>query len=107
MNYNMNGMEKSANELFAMLKTMEAGMKKNKEVLRVNKTSSFKKKGKSKEKSTGASKTISQNKNKGGATKETECFNCKQKGHWKCNYKKYLADEKNSYSGKDIKVIQS
>ena len=77
----MNGMEKSANELFAMLKTMEAGMKKNKEVLMVNKTTSFKKKGKSKKKSTGAGKTVSQKKNKGGTTKETECFYCKQKGH--------------------------
>jgi hypothetical protein len=47
MNYIMNKMEKSANELFAMLKTAEAGMQKNKEVLMVNKTVSFKK-GKSK-----------------------------------------------------------
>jgi hypothetical protein len=39
-------MEKSANELFVMLKTAEAGMQKNKEVLMVNKTTSFKKKGK-------------------------------------------------------------
>ena len=45
MNYNMNGMEKSANELFAMLKTTEAGMQKNKIVLMVNKTTSLKKKG--------------------------------------------------------------
>ena len=77
MNYNMNGMEKSANELFAMLKTTEDGMQKNKEVLMVNKTTSFKKKGKSKKKSTGAGKTISQKKNKAGATKETKCFYCK------------------------------
>jgi hypothetical protein len=81
MNYNMNGMEKSANELFAMLKTAEAGMQKNKKLLMVNKTTSFKKKGKSKKKSTSDGKTVSQKKNKGGATKETECFYCKQKGH--------------------------
>jgi hypothetical protein len=106
MNYNMNGMEKSANKLFAMLKTAEAGMQKNKEVLMVNKTISFRK-GKSKKKSAGAGKTVPQKKNKGGATKETECFYCKQKDHWKCNYKKYLADKKNGSSGKGIKVIQS
>ena len=103
----MNGMDKSANELFAMLKTAEAGMQKNKEVLMVNKTVSFKKKGKSKKKSAGASKTVSQKKNKDGASKETECFYCKLKGHWKRNCKKYLADKKNGSSGKGIKVIQS
>ena len=105
MNYNMNGKEKSVNELFAMLKTTKAGMQKNKEVLMVNKTTSFKKKGKSKKKSTGAGKTVSQKKNKGGASKETECFYCKQKGHWKRNNKKYLADKKNGSSGKGIIII--
>jgi hypothetical protein len=87
MNYNMNGMEKSANELFAMLKTTEVGMQKNKEVLMVNKTISFMK-VKSTKKSVGADKTVPQKKNKGGATKDIECFYCKQKGHWKRNCKK-------------------
>jgi hypothetical protein len=59
MNYNMNGMEKSANELFAMLRTAEARMQKNKQVLMVNKTASFKKKGKSKKKYSGVGKTVS------------------------------------------------
>jgi hypothetical protein len=81
MNYNMNGMEKSANELFAMLKSTEVGMQKNKQVLMVNKTASFKKKGKSKKKSTGAGTTVSQKRNKDRATKEIVCFYCKQKGH--------------------------
>ena len=52
-------------------------MNKNKEVLMVKKITSFKKKGKSKKKSTGAGKTVSQKKNMGGATKKTECFYCK------------------------------
>jgi hypothetical protein len=43
----------------------------NKEVLMVNKAVSFKKKGKSKKKSVGDGKTISQKKDKCGATKET------------------------------------
>lgn len=67
MNYNMNVKDKSANQLFAMLETAKAGMQKNKQVLMVNKTTSFKKKGKSKKKSTGAGKTASQEKNKGRA----------------------------------------
>ena len=107
MNYNMNGMDKSAHELFAMLKTAEDGMQKNKTMLMVNKTTSFKKKGKSKKKkSTEAGKTESQKKNKGGATKESECFYYKQKGQWKRNCKKYLAAKKNGSSGKGIIVIQ-
>ena len=65
-----------------MLKTAEAGMQNNKDVLMVNKTTSFKRKGKSKKnKSTEAGKTESQKRNKGGATKRTECFYYKQKGH--------------------------
>jgi hypothetical protein len=98
MNYNMNGMEKSANELLAMLKTMEAGMQKNKTVLMVNKTTSFKKKGKStNKKSTQAGNTESRKKNNGRASKEIECF----------YRKKYLADKMNGSSGKGIIVIQS
>ena len=78
MNYNMNGMDKSANELFSMLKTTEAGMQKNKTVVIVNKTASFKNKGKSKKKkSTEAGKTESQKRNKGRATIETESAYCK------------------------------
>ena len=108
MNYNMNGMEKSANNLFVMLNSAESGMQKNKTVLMVNKTTGFKKKGKSKKKkSTEAGKTESQKKNKGRASKETKCFYCKQKAQWKHNCKKYLADNKNDSSDKGIVVIQS
>ena len=59
----------------------------------MNKTESFKKKRNTKRK-------------KGGASHETTCFYCKEKGHWKINCLKYLADKKNSSSGKGIKVIQ-
>ena len=49
MNYNMQGMDKNTNELFAMLKTAEIAMQKDtNHVMMVNKTTSFKKKGKSK-----------------------------------------------------------
>ena len=45
MNYNMQGMEKTIPELFAMLKAVEVEIKKEHQVLMVNKTTSFKKKG--------------------------------------------------------------
>ena len=46
MNYNMQGMKKSLPELLSMLKTAEVEIKKEHQVLMVNKTTSFKKKGK-------------------------------------------------------------
>jgi hypothetical protein len=47
LNYNMQGMTKSLSELFAMLKTVEVEIKKEHNVLMVNKTTNFKKSGKS------------------------------------------------------------
>ena len=43
MNYNMQGMNKSVSELFAMLKVAESNIQKDHQVLMVNKTTSFKK----------------------------------------------------------------
>ena len=48
MNYNMQGMDKTIPKLFAMLKAAEVEIKKEHQVLMVNKTTSFKKKGKGK-----------------------------------------------------------
>ena len=48
MNYNMQGMDQTIPELFAMLKAAEVEIKKEHQVLMVNKTTSFKKKGKGK-----------------------------------------------------------
>ena len=50
MNYNRQGMDKTIPELFAMLKAAEVEIKKEHQVLMVNKTTSFKKKGKGKKK---------------------------------------------------------
>ena len=50
MNYNMQCMNKELPELFSMLKTAEVEIKKEHQVLLVNKTTSFKKQGKPKEK---------------------------------------------------------
>ena len=92
MNYNMTGMEKTLEEVLAMLKNIEGGLRKNrKQVLLLNKTASFKKKGKPK-KGKGTGKTGSQRNSKGGAKNETECFYCRDTGHWKRNCKKYLKD---------------
>ena len=49
MNYNVQGMTKTIPELFAMLKSAKVEIKKDHQVLMVNKTTSFKKKGKGKE----------------------------------------------------------
>ncbi|XP_073351822.1 uncharacterized protein [Aegilops tauschii subsp. strangulata] len=82
MNYNMTGMEKTPEEVLAMLKTTEGGLRKNhKQVLLVNKTASFKKKKGKPKKGKGA-------------------------GLWKRNCKKYLEDKKTGKTGKGIIVIQ-
>ena len=48
MNYNMQGMTKAIPKLFVMLKSMKVEIKKKYQVLMVDKTTSFKKKGKGK-----------------------------------------------------------
>ena len=46
MNYSMQGMTKTIPELFVMLKSMKVEIKKEHQVLMIDKTTSFKKKGK-------------------------------------------------------------
>ena len=106
MNYNMQGMNKTIPELFAMLKAAEVEIKKEHQVLMVNKTTSFKKNGKGKKKGN-FKKNIKQvaaqeKKPKSGPKPETECFYCKQTGHWKRNCPKYLADKKDGKVNKGI-----
>ena len=48
MNYNIQGMTKMIPELFAVLKSAKVEIKKEHQVLMVNKTTSFKKRGKGK-----------------------------------------------------------
>ena len=86
MNYNMPGMQKTIPELFAMLKAAEVEIKKEHQVLMVNKTTSFKKKGKGKKgnfKKNSKTVATSTKKPKSGANPETECFYCKGTGHSK------------------------
>ena len=85
MNYNMQGMDKTIPELFAMLKAAGVEIKKEHQVLMVNKTTSFKKKGKGKKKGNfkknGKQVAAQEKKPKSGPKPETECFYCKGTGH--------------------------
>src|SRR5215216_5864623 len=111
MTYNMQGMDKTIPELFAMLKAAEVEVKKEHQVLMVNKTTSFKKKGKGKKgnfKKNGKQVATPGKKPKSGPKPETERFYYKGTGHWKRNYPKYLADKKDGKVNKgifDIHVI--
>ena len=105
MNYNMQGMTKMIPELFAMLKAAEVEIKKEHQVLMVNKTTSFKKKGKGKKrnfKKNGKQVATPVKKPKARPKPETKCFYCKGNGHWKRNYPKYLAGKKNGKVNKGI-----
>ena len=72
-----------------MLKAAEVEIKKEHQVLMVNKTTSFKKKGKGKKKGNfnknDKQVAAHEKKPKSGPKPETECFYCKQTGHWKRN----------------------
>ena len=85
MNYNMQGMNKTIPELFAMLKAAEVEIKKEHQVLMVNKTTCFKKKGKEKKKGNfkknGKQVAAQEKKPKSGPKPKTECFYYKQTGH--------------------------
>ncbi|KAK1631341.1 hypothetical protein QYE76_005656 [Lolium multiflorum] len=113
MNYNMQNMNKELPELFSMLKSAEIEIKKEHQVLMVNKTTSFKKQGKSKGKfKKGGKKAATPPvKPKTGPKPDAECYYCKEKGHWKRNCSKYLADLKSGLVKKkkegisDIHVI--
>ena len=112
MNYNMHGMNKSLSELFAMLKVAEKDIQKNTDhVMMVNKTTKFKKSRTANRKkgSKGKGESRAPKKPKAGPATEAECFFCKEKGHWKRNCPKYLAEKKKtggSSSGiLDIHVI--
>ena len=84
MNYNMQGMDKTIPDLFAMLKAAEVEIKKGHQVLMVNKTTSFKKKGKGKKgnfKKNGKQVAAQVKKPKSGPKPKTKCFYCKGTGH--------------------------
>ncbi|KAK1641805.1 hypothetical protein QYE76_059610 [Lolium multiflorum] len=106
MNYNMQNMNKELPELFGMLKAAEIEIKKEHQVLMVNKTTSFKKQGKSKGKfkKGGKKAATPPMKPKNGPKPDAECYYCKEKGHWKRNCSKYLADLKSGLVKKKKEV---
>ena len=85
MNYNMQGMMKLIPELFVMLTSAEVEIKKEHQVLMVNKTTSFKKKDKGKKKGNfkknGKQVDTPVKKPKAGPKLETECLYYKGNGH--------------------------
>src|SRR5215203_3652981 len=112
MNYNMQNMNKDLPKLFSMLKSAEVEIKKENQVLMVNKTTSFKKQGKPNKgnfKKGGKKVAAHPEKPKAGPKPETVCYYCQGKGHWKRNCSKYLADLKSGHVKKkcifDIHVI--
>ena len=82
MNYNMQGMDKTIPELFAMLKASEVEIKKKHQVLMVNETTSFKKKGKGKKgKFKKNSKQVAAQVKKPKSGPKPECFYSKGTSH--------------------------
>ena len=98
-------------KLFAMLKSAKVEIKKEQQVLMVNKTTSFKKRSKGKKgnfKKNGKQVATPVKKPKARPKPKTECLYYKGNGHWKRNYPKYLADKKDGKVNKgifDIHVI--
>jgi hypothetical protein len=99
MNYNIQGMTKSLPELFAMLKTAEVEIKKEHNVLMVNKTMDFKKSGRKTKGPKGKKPQRNENFLAGPpkapkAKPGVKCFYCKGDGHWKRNCPKSLEEKK-------------
>ena len=96
-------------ELFAMLKSTKVEIKKEHQVLMVNKTTSLKKRAKGQKgnfKKNGKQVAAQVKKPKSGPKPETKCFYCKGTGHWKRYYPNYLVDKKDGKVNKGIFDIQ-
>jgi hypothetical protein len=94
-------MSKSLLELFAMLKSAEVEIKKEHNVLLVNKTIDFKKSGKSTKVMKGKKpqkdgKRVADPPRVPKVKPRVKCFYCKGDGHWKRNCLKYLEDKKDN-----------
>ena len=92
----MPGMTKTIPKARCDAKIGEGRNQEKHQVLMVDKTTSFKSKGKGKKgnfKKNGKQVATPVKKPKAGPNPETECFYCKQTGHWKRNCPKYLAEK--------------
>ena len=84
MNCNMQGMTEMIPELFMMLKTAKVEIKKEHQVLMVNKTTNFNKKAEEKKgnfKKNGKQVATPMKNPKARPKPEIECFYCKGNGH--------------------------
>ena len=105
MNYDMQGITETIPKLFVMRKLTKVEIEKNIKVLMVDKTTSFKKRGRRKKgnfKKNSKQVAAQVKKPKSGPKPETKCFYCKGTGHWKRNCAKYLADKKDGKMNKGI-----
>ena len=96
-------------ELFVMLKSTKVEIKKQHQVLMIDKTTSFKKRAKGKKgnfKQNGKQVVTPVKKPKAGPKPETECFYCKGNGHQKRKCPEYLVDKKDGKVNKGIFDIQ-
>ena len=90
-------MTKTIPELLVILKSTKVEIKKEHQVLMIDKTTSFKKRAKGKKgnfKKNGKQVATPMKKPKVRPKPETKCFYCKGNGHLKRNFPKYLADKK-------------
>ncbi|EMS59859.1 Scarecrow-like protein 4 [Triticum urartu] len=93
-----------------VLKAAEVEIKKEHQVLMVNKTTSCKKKGKGNKgnfKKNSKQVVAPEKKPKSGPKPETECFYCKETGHWKRNCPKYLAEKKDGKAHARVKRYET
>ena len=105
----MQWMTKTIPELFMMMKSMKVGIKKEHQVLMINKTTSFKKRANGKKgnfKKNGKHVAAPVKKPKARPKPETECFYCKGNSHWKRKCPEYLVDKKDGKLNKGIFDIQ-
>ncbi|XP_073139007.1 uncharacterized protein [Henckelia pumila] len=100
VNFNMNKIEATLEELVNMITSFEATMKKEKPVLLVGSSSRAKKwtKGKGKKRSAPTRKNKPNKKHLLNAPKTDKkddvCFHCKQPGHWMRNCRDYLSQKR-------------
>ena len=102
-------MTKMIPELFVMLKSTKVEIKKEHQVLMIDKTTSFKKRAKGKKgnfKQNGMQVVTPAKKPKAGPKPETKCFYCKGNSHWKRKCPEYLVDKKDGKVNKGIFDIQ-
>ena len=109
MNYNMQGMTEVIPELFAMLKSMKVEIKKEHQLLMIDKTTRFKKRAKGKKgnfKQNGKQVVTPVKEPKAGPKPWNWVLLLQKKCHWKRKYPEYLVDEKDGKVNKGIFDIQ-